>query len=205
MSSAPSTSDTTTGDPSSGQQPTQKQQGGDRPTEEPSDPASTQAVASSKNEAEAAQSSDQPSESSAAKAMAGEGKQPQDEDERQEMAQKGELPKIPGDHSGEPMKMHGATEGATDESADKEGKGSAKTDRSKSVAQEGGGEHGKEQGTLTFGRPGAVLWAQRRIGRRVLSVREPDMLVEGRRRGGTARLAAIEGGSDDFVVEMVNG
>lgn len=130
--------------------------------------------------------------------MTGDGKHPHDEDERQEMAQKGELPKIAGDHSGEPMKMHGAT----DQGADKEGEGSAKTDRSKSVAQEGGGEHGKEKGTSNLARPDAVLWAHRLVGRRVLSEREPDTLVRGRWRGGAARLAAIEGGSDDFVVSM---
>ena len=35
---------------------------------------------------------------------------PANEDERQEMAQRGELPKDPNDHSGEPMKMHDGSE-----------------------------------------------------------------------------------------------
>lgn len=56
--------------------------------------------------------------------------------EREELAEQGKLPHDPNDHSGEPMKMHGGI------SSDSE-----KSDRSKSVAHEGGGEHGKETGT----------------------------------------------------------
>jgi len=48
---------------------------------------------------------------SAANADSGDVKHPANEDERQEMARKGELPKDPNDHSGEPMKMHSGSEG----------------------------------------------------------------------------------------------
>jgi hypothetical protein len=60
------------------------------------------------------------------------------DEERETLAEQGKLPKDPNDHSGEPMKMHG---GADSLDAHR------KTERSKSVAQEGGGEHGKEKGT----------------------------------------------------------
>lgn len=145
MSPAPTTSTNPTGDPSSGQQPLQKQQGSDRPTEEPSNPAQNQAISSTKAEAESAQAGNDQGEAQPDASQVEEGKRPRDEDERQEMAVKGELPKIPGDHSGEPMKMHGDVQGEKGEGTDMEGTG-GKTDRSKSVAQEGGGEHGKEKG-----------------------------------------------------------
>jgi hypothetical protein len=58
------------------------------------------------------------------------------EAEREELAEKGKLPRDPNDHSGEQMKMHGGS------SSDSE-----KTERAESVAHEGGGEHGKETGT----------------------------------------------------------
>ena len=83
-----------------------------------------------------------------ARQMAGEGKHPQTEEERQEMAAKGELPKIPGDQSGEPLRMHDGDDVKADPSAQSEEEG-GKPDRSASIGQEGGGEHGKEKGTGT--------------------------------------------------------
>jgi hypothetical protein len=100
----PSEATDQTGDPSSGAQPTQKQQGADRPTEAP-------------------------------KPNSGAGNKPtmpHTDEEREELMKTGEFPHDPDDHSGEPMKMHG---------------GGEKKDRSASVAQEGGGPHGKTLGT----------------------------------------------------------
>jgi hypothetical protein len=69
------------------------------------------------------------------------------DENREELAAKGELPTLPNDHSGEPMKMHGgaAKETSTDDSADPRTEGTK--DRSASVAHEGGGTHGKVEGT----------------------------------------------------------
>lgn len=58
--------------------------------------------------------------------------------EREDLAEQGKLPKNPNDHSGEPMKMHDGRDSLD---------AKQKTERSKSVAQEGGGEHGKAKGT----------------------------------------------------------
>ena len=149
-----------TGDPSSGQQPVQKQEGADRPTEAPTNTAENQAIKETKQDAETAQhtgtdsSSDQQQQESSssdkdvARPTTGEVKHPQTEDERQEMAVKGELPKIPGDHSGEPLRMHDKGDADVDPSDRPEG-GGDKHDRTASVGQEGGGEHGKEMGTGT--------------------------------------------------------
>jgi len=154
MSSQP-----TTGDPSSGQQPVQKQEGADRPTEAPTNPAENQAVQETKQDAETTQqagtdddSDRQQQDSSASDKDAakpttdGEGKHPKTEEERQEMAVKGELPKIPGDRSGEPLRMHDGDGADADPSDRPEGEGD-KPDQSESAGQEGGGEHGKEKGT----------------------------------------------------------
>jgi len=70
------TSDRETGDPSSGQAPQQKQQGADRPNDEPSE------------------------------GKDGSVKMPHGDEEREKLMQKGEFPHDPSDHSGEPMKMH---------------------------------------------------------------------------------------------------
>jgi len=70
------TSDRETGDPSSGQAPQQKQQGADRPNDEPSE------------------------------GKDGSVKMPHSDEEREKLMQKGEFPHDPSDHSGEPMKMH---------------------------------------------------------------------------------------------------
>jgi hypothetical protein len=98
------TSGPETGDPSSGQKPEQKQQGADKPTEEPNDSSSGVKV-------------------------------PHSDAEREELMKKGEFPRDPNDHSGEPMKMHDASE--------------QKKERSDSVAQEGGDPHGGSKGTGT--------------------------------------------------------
>jgi hypothetical protein len=149
-----------TGDPSSGQQLVQKQQGADRPTEGPSNPAEEQAVQETKQDAETTQqvgtsnNNDQQQQDSSpdnkgmASQIAGEGKHPQTEEERQEMAAKGELPKIPGDQSGEPLHVHDGDDAKADPSAGSEEE-EGKPDRSTSTGQEGGGEHGKEKGMGT--------------------------------------------------------
>jgi hypothetical protein len=62
------------------------------------------------------------------------------DEEREILAEQGKLPRDPNDHSGEPMKMHGGQDSLD---------APQKTERSKSVAQEGGGEHGKEKGSGT--------------------------------------------------------
>lgn len=149
-------SNPTTGDPSSGQHPFQEQKGADRTAEGPTNPAENQAVQETKQDAESAQQADtndsdnrqqqgfSAGDKDVASRMVGEAKHPKTEEERQEMAAKGQLPKIPGDHSGEPMRMHsGPRDGdgaVTDPNAGEKG-------RAASVGQEGGGEHGKEKGT----------------------------------------------------------
>jgi len=124
--------DSTTHPAESGAVPHQKQQGADRPDEEPSQ-AQTAAIADKKDAAESTQD----------KASSSQSKITSDE-ERNELAQKGELPHDPNDHSGEPMKMHagGDPEAKVEGETLKE-----KTERSASVGQEGGGEHGKVKGT----------------------------------------------------------
>lgn len=128
----PSTNDPATAAHSTSTEPGQKQQGADRPTDAPN-AAQTEAVKDKANVAEAEQEG---------------ASHPKVTDEnREDLAAKGELPTIPNDHSGEPMKMHGGTakEATEDDSADPRTEG--KTDRSKSVSHEGGGEHGKVEGT----------------------------------------------------------
>jgi len=203
----------TTEDPS-GQQPVQKQEGDDRPTESPTQPAENQAVQEIKRDAETTQQADtinnndqqqqdpssqeikrgaettqqadtisnndqqqqdpssqeinrddettqqagtinnndqqqqDPSsgDKDVIKQVAGEGKHPRTEEERQELATTDQLPKIPGDRSGEPLRMHGGGDEDADPSTRLEEEGS-KPDLSASDGQEGGGEHGKEKGT----------------------------------------------------------
>jgi len=114
---------------SSGAVPQQKQQGADRPTEEPST-AQTEAVNDKTEKAEDIASKSTHHITS--------------DEEREKLAEKGELPKDPNDHSGEPMHMHAGG----DPEKPVEGENlKEKTDRSASVAQEGGGEHGKVKGT----------------------------------------------------------
>jgi hypothetical protein len=102
------------GDPTSGQQPVQKQQGADRPSEEPKSDSKIQ--------------------------------MPHTDEEREKMVETGKFPHDPNDHSGEPLKMH--TDGEKKQETE-EIKTEGKTDRSKSVAHEGGGTHGKKEGTGT--------------------------------------------------------
>jgi hypothetical protein len=128
----PSTNDPGSAAHSTSTEPSQKQQGADRPTEAPN-AAQTEAVKDKSNVAEAEQE--------------GASHPKVTDDNREDLAAKGELPTDPNDHSGEPMKMHGAptTESAEDTPADPRTEG--KTDRSKSVSHEGGGQHGKVEGT----------------------------------------------------------
>jgi len=124
-STTPNTSSTNPA--SSGATPHQKQQGADRPTDEPS-AAQTEAVKDKKEKAEDSASKHHITS----------------DEEREKLAEKGELPKDPNDHSGEPMKMHAGG----DPEKPVEGENlKEKTERSASVAQEGGGEHGKVKGT----------------------------------------------------------
>jgi hypothetical protein len=119
----------TTNPAASGAVPQQKQQGADRPLDEPN-AEQTGAVLDKKDAAEDSAGSGPVHITS--------------DQQREELAQKGELPHDPNDHSGEPMKMHagGDPEKAVEGESMKQ-----KTERSASVAQEGGGEHGKVKGT----------------------------------------------------------
>jgi len=129
----PSTTDTTTtlstNPASSGAIPHQKQQGADRPEDAPN-ATETAAVTEQKDAGEGSAASGPVHVTS--------------DQQREELAEKGELPHDPNDHSGEPMKMHagGDPEKPVEGESTKE-----KTERSASVAQEGGGEHGKVKGT----------------------------------------------------------
>lgn len=115
--------------------PAQKQQGADRPTEEPS-AKETQAISSEKKAGEETQ--DTSASDSTPKITS--------DEEREKLAEEGGLPHDPNDHSGEPMHMH--TGGKTDPEGGSEGETmNEKTERSASVSHEGGGEHGKEKGT----------------------------------------------------------
>jgi hypothetical protein len=69
------------------------------------------------------------------------------DENREDLAAKGELPSLPNDHSGEPMKMHGGAAKETTEDSSADPRTEGKTDRSKSVSHEGGGQHGKVEGT----------------------------------------------------------
>jgi len=118
--------------------PKQKQQGGDRPTEEPGSRETaaindkTQAAEDTQNQAKS------PSDSQT---------QITSDEQREKLAEKGELPHDPNDHSGEPMKMHNAGAKSDPEGGEAGESMKQKTERSASVAHEGGGEHGKEKGT----------------------------------------------------------
>jgi hypothetical protein len=111
---------------SSGAVPQQKQQGADRPTEEPN-AKQTEALKEEKNAGESSSTQHITSD-----------------EQREKLAEKGELPHDPNDHSGEPMKMHAG--GDPEKPVDGETT-AEKTERSASVSQEGGGEHGKVKGT----------------------------------------------------------
>lgn len=137
-------------DPASGQKPQQKQQGGDRPLDEPTG-EQVQAVKQEKKEGEAAQEGKDSSKTGLGEERDGQ-RHPRNDEEREKMAEKGELPKDPNDHSGEPMKMHDGSESDVSKKpgeegkTDKEGEG-GETDRKKSVGQEGGQPHGSAKGT----------------------------------------------------------
>jgi len=118
--------------------PGQKQQGADRP-EEPPNSAEEGAISSQKQAGEKAQhgtTSTKDHQSSTPQHIS--------DEEREKLAEKGKLPHDPNDHSGEPMKMHAG--GDPEKSVEGEST-KAKTERSASVAHEGGGEHGKDKGT----------------------------------------------------------
>jgi hypothetical protein len=117
-----------TGDPTSGAQPTQKQQGADRPAEAPDSSAP-----SIKDQSKADKKSGKPA-------------MPHTDTEREELMKTGEFPHDPEDHSGEPMHMHVSPTDNKSSSAEPD-RGDGKTSRSASVAQEGGAPHGKTLGT----------------------------------------------------------
>ncbi|KAF2397884.1 hypothetical protein EJ06DRAFT_142062 [Trichodelitschia bisporula] len=116
---------------------TDKQQGADRPEDAPTGEQKS-AIDNVKKEGEKAMGEAPASKSKQSRgfSVADDGGQKvlRTEQEREELAEKGELPKDPNDNSGEPMKMHDGNE-------DK-----ARAERKASV-QEGGGEHGKVKGT----------------------------------------------------------
>jgi hypothetical protein len=70
-------------------------------------------------------------------------KLPHNDEEREKMMEKGEFPHDPNDHSGEPLHMHGEGGDKNKDVDDDETR--AKTERSKSVAHEGGDPHGEEK------------------------------------------------------------
>lgn len=141
--SKPSMDDTNTTSPEynpakTSEHPGQKQQGGDRPAEEPS----SHEVSAINNKTEAAEEAQDDSTSPSASNT-----HITSDEQREKLAEKGELPHDPNDHSGEPMKMHNAG-GKSDPEGGEPGESiKTKTERSASVAHEGGGEHGKEYGT----------------------------------------------------------
>jgi hypothetical protein len=72
---------------------------------------------------------------------------PHTDEEREKMMEKGEFPRDPNDHSGEPLHMHGEGGQKAEDDAEIK-KEDTKTDRSKSVAHEGGDPHeGPKKGT----------------------------------------------------------
>jgi len=131
INSTQPSSEPTSNPAASGAVPHQKQQGADRPDAEPSD-AQIDAVKDKKDAAESALNSDSTPKITS-------------DEEREKLAEKGELPHDPNDHSGEPMKMHNA--GGAGGDPREEAEAGKPKDRSASVAQEGGGEHGKVKGT----------------------------------------------------------
>ncbi|KAF2452963.1 hypothetical protein BDY21DRAFT_367374 [Lineolata rhizophorae] len=146
-------------DPASAPRPTQKQQGGDRPTAEPQG-EQVDAVRETKQGAE---ENMHKSDSQGSGASAGRKKlYEQDEPDAEELMKA----RAPDDHSGEPMRMHAGGGGAADDgpappadSADddddeggpvggnKYGGNSWDERRTSTAGTEGGIEHGKEQGT----------------------------------------------------------
>lgn len=156
----PSDATNQTGDPSSGVQPEQKQQGADRPEETPDNSGNVDSAADNSNSAvnNSSSTADKPSTSDISgdgekptSSKSGKPDMPHTDSQREELMKTGEFPRDPDDHSGEPMKMHGGSadkdKPAADDGNDAESK--VKTDRSASVAQEGGGPHGKTLGTGT--------------------------------------------------------
>jgi hypothetical protein len=132
-------------DPSSAQKPTPKHEGADRPMASPSSGEEDTAVKESKAAGESAQSTAQSRSDSQAQ---GDSATPKiaSEDQRQELAAKGELPRDPNDHSGEPLQMHGGDAGKeADEGEDEPQEQTG--ERNQSIGQAGGHPHGKEKGT----------------------------------------------------------
>lgn len=73
---------------------------------------------------------------------------PHTDEQREEAMLKGEFPRDPNDHSGEPLKMHAGPDSKTQEKGDDSlDPSSGKKDRSASVSHEGGNPHGKTLGT----------------------------------------------------------
>src|ERR1700761_2224676 len=91
--------------PTSGSTPQQKHEGADRPMETPSD-KETKALKEKKEMGEETQTGQ---------------KHITSDEEREKLAEKGELPHDPNDHSGEPMKMHdGTSEDTTEQTGKKD-------------------------------------------------------------------------------------
>lgn len=119
-------------DPKSAQKPQDEHQGVDRPLKEPN-AEETAAIKDDKKEAEGEQEGIKTSGMT--------------DEERQEAAQKGQLPKDPNDHSGEPMHMHGGA--AEDDSKDHSEKTEEEQEKARqgSIGQQGGAPHGSAKGT----------------------------------------------------------
>ncbi|KAE9961373.1 hypothetical protein EG328_003470 [Venturia inaequalis] len=108
----------------------QEQQGADRPTEAPNT-AQTEAV---KEKSHLGEKSQRESDVKVT------------DENREELAAEGKLPTLPNDHSGEPMKMHTDTVKETSVGHD-DPRTEIQKDRSASVSHEGGGQHGRAEGT----------------------------------------------------------
>jgi len=121
-------------------------------TGDPSDATSGE-VGSDRNQAADAPTKDPESEGQelGSKDADGNFRMPHSDAEREKLMMKGEFPRDPNDHSGEPLKMHSQSSGNDDsnEDADAEGDDEKKKDRKDSVAHEGGGPHGEEKGDGT--------------------------------------------------------
>jgi len=135
-------------------------QNADRPSEaQPSDTtgdpssAPTGAVGSDRNQAANNPTKDPESEGQEVGSKDADGnlRMPHSDAEREKLMEKGEFPRNPNDHSGEPLKMHSQEPSRDDsnEDADAEGDGETKKDRKDSVAQEGGAPHGENKGDGT--------------------------------------------------------
>lgn len=121
-------------DPKSAQKPQDEHQGVDRPLKEPN-AEETAAIKGDKEKIEDQQEGVKTSGMT--------------DEQRQEAAQKGELPHDPNDHSGEPMHMHGGASEKEGEKKDHSEKSEEEQEKARqgSIGQQGGQPHGSAKGT----------------------------------------------------------